>query len=290
MAAVDGGTVAMQGQATAVAPASVVYEVEAAVSGDAAVTGEFTGTFNMAASVAGSADTIVTPGVFKLIDAALVGEATVVAPAQFLVYADLVGQASASAQAELALSAVSAVSGQATTTQEGNVVFGVNAAVSGDAEVTPAAVVTYVAAAAVTGDAALAAAALEDDEIAADARASSEAAGNVGVNYAVEATVTGSSSILPVGLLRPVLLPQALPVPNIATSPRLIGLQPGRAPHQRDDRFRVSTDPTFLRNRRTNDEVAASTQTGRVRTQPQDAASRAFQQRVREGFNPNGEG
>ena len=123
MAAVDGGTVTMQGESSAA--------------------GDITGTFLMVSALSGTADTIVTPGVFKLITAALAAEATVVAPAQFLFYADLAGQGSVNAQSEMALAAASGLSGQATASQGGSMVYGATAALSGDAQTTPNATCLY---------------------------------------------------------------------------------------------------------------------------------------------------
>lgn len=265
MAAVDGGTVTMQGQAT--------------------IAGDITGTFLMVSALSGTADTIVTPGVFKLINADLVAEATIVAPAQFLLYADLVGQGSINAQSEMVLAAASGLSGQATASQDADVFYDAAATASGEASTVPSATVVYTVGSAVTAEATVTAAALEDDEMAADAIGTSSISSAMGVNYGVSATVTASSDILGVGLLRPAVLPTFRAVPT-QDSLRLIGLQSGREYHARKEQLSAGGPPLP----RTNDEVLASTQKlGRVQTPQTDAASLEQQRRIRQRFNPNAE-
>lgn len=271
-------------------PNLIGYWAAGELANDATMTNmaasNITGTLFGSAAVAGSADTIVTPGVFKLINSAVLGQGTLAADALFLVYSDVSGQAAINGQSQLVVAGVSSLSGQATTASDPDMLFAASAAAVADAEALSAAIMSYAGQAAIAGDAVLTAAALADDEIAADARASASSASAAFVNYGAEATVQGDSSTLAVGLLRPALLPSTT-LPPEQRSFRLVGLQAGRSYPERVDRNRVSTDGAYLRARRTNDEVAASIQRNRVRTSPTDAASRELRERVRSGFNPN---
>lgn len=220
MAAVDGGTLTLSGQATFTAPAGRC---------------------------------------FRLASMSVEGQATVTVPSgqpNYLLSLEVVGQAIVNSAARMLYGSAWSRSGSATAALDAQVVLDAVTTMAGDAEASLAAVMAYAAGLDIAGDAVVAADALGDNEGAVDFYGDADlaATGNVAYN-SVSVALTGGSSITAIGLVRPPLQIPA-PLPGQVFPQPFAGLRTNRPPHARSEVLRVDT--TARTQRIDVDETAVS--------------------------------
>lgn len=232
----------LQGVANAVAGGDMLFSLPLGVYGESSASAEITGEFLAQTALQGQA--VAGAGltkVFQLTGTSLSGGSAMGGALASLGAADMLGEATVVAPAELALGAAASVDGQAEVGAAVGVVLEGVTAVQGDGVVGALANVVFAISALGVGESSATARALEDDEISGDLTGEATTAALAILNQAVEAVTAGNSSLSSRAIVRPAVIAPPLPIPS-STGVRMTGFQPGRESPKVEEKFRIVLD------------------------------------------------
>lgn len=213
----------VQGDAAVSSDASASYASAATLEGDAGITGDVDALFAGASSVSGDAST--SAFAQYLVSAALSGDSSTAAPGALKAAgeASVEGDAGAGASATMALVGAASPLGDASVLAPASVLW--------KGEVEP-----------MGGDAEVVAVAMEDYEIAADLRGDASMPPVVGtMDYGAVGGLTGEATLTALPIRRRPYVPVVLPPEE--PSKRSLGYQPDRKPVVKEPTFVVSPNP-----------------------------------------------
>jgi len=245
MAAIDGGTLTLVGEATIAAPASVfIQSAGSSMAAGSVVSANLTGIFGGFVNISGDTTFEVTPTGLRLGILDVEGQATVtIPPGQPNFYYEafeLGGQATMAAMAEVAYAADLALAGEASASLDAQVALGADLAMAGEAVVAMTAVMALGGELDISGDAVATADALEDDEGAADLAGGSAITAVMNVAYSDDVAIVAGSNFQALAIVHPPLT-VAAPFPGFVAPDPFPGLQVGRGDHRRDETTRIDT-------------------------------------------------